>query len=97
MIMINEEQVSFKGNEIELQAEFTLLCRKIKEILKATHGEERAEEMFSLMIETSAKTDEEIEEEIKKIDKQLEASPFLNVIAVAFTESFKRGFEKNDD
>lgn len=65
MIMINEEQVSFKGNEIKIQAEFTLLCRKIKEILKAIHGEERAEEIFNLMIETNAKTDEEIEEEIK--------------------------------
>lgn len=96
MIMINKEQVSFRGNEIEIQAEFTMLCRKMREILKEEHGRENAEKMFSLMIETSAKTDEEIKEETKKMEEQLKTHPFMNAIVDAFAKSYKSGGFKKD-
>lgn len=81
MIKCDFCEFSATGNSIILQAEFTLICKQVKEMFVEDFGEKRGIEMFEHCIELSTVPEEEIDRRNKAM---VEDNPLIGVMADAF-------------
>ena len=83
MIKCNYSECSIQGNSILVQAEFSLICKCVRESFVTKYGEATGMEQFKRCLELSEMSEEEIENKNKEMIKN-------NPLAGVLTEEFMK-------